>query len=185
MPTNEQTLGSFIQYFNAGSIANIKAQFCNDDPAANPQVPCVGITDHGPAFFLQQGVDDLFTQLLRTTFKNLTWVSYPPHLTWPGGGAYQYAEIGVQSTFTGTYKGNWFPSGGPHGSSPLSNLQNYAHYGHHLGKKRGNADGLPAFAVFTFDGANKIRQLQMYLDRYALMQSITENKGEWDAPGGN
>jgi hypothetical protein len=198
MPTNLDTLNLFILYFNNHDTANIMKQFCQNDPNAglpNPNpppntiynAPVAGITDHGPAFYGEADVLSLFQRLF-STFNNLTWVPYlAPNLSWPGDVTYPNPEIGVQFTFTGTYKGDWFPPGGPHGSSPLSNLQNYAHHGESLGKKRGNADGLPAVAVFSFDTAAtpKIRQLQMYLDRYALMQSITKNKGDWDAKNGN
>jgi hypothetical protein len=203
MPTNQDTLKLFIQYFNAKDTANIMNQFCKNDPNAglpNPNpppniiynAPVVGLTDHGPAFYGEADVLVLFQRLF-STFKDLTWVPYmipgygaAPKLTWaappdPPIGKI-VGEIGVQFNFTGTYKGNWFPVGDDHWSPPLSNLQNYAHFGESLGKKRGNKDGLPAFAVFSFDGAAtpKIRQLQMYLDRYALMQSITKYPKEWE-----
>jgi hypothetical protein len=37
---------------------------------------------------------------------------------------------------------------------------------------------LPAFAVFTFDDGSLIQQLQIYMDRYAAMMSITKKR--WD-----
>ena len=54
-------------------------------------------------------------------------------------------------------------------------------------EKRGDTTGkgLPGVALFSFDSGANIRQLQIYIDRYALMQSITKGKGNWDAPGGN
>ena len=94
-------------------------------------------------------------------------------------------EVAVQFWLTGQYQNDWFQSGA-HKSDPLSNLHNYSH-GQHLGRKRGDTTGkgLPGVALFSFDSGANIRQLQIYIDRYALMQSITKGKGNWDAPGGN
>lgn len=56
-----------------------------------------------------------------------------------------------------------------------------------MGRRRGDksGNGLPGVALFSFDSGGLIRQLQIYIDRYALMQSITLKPGDWDAKGGN
>jgi hypothetical protein len=42
-----------------------------------------------------------------------------------------------------------------------------------LGKSASHHNGLPAFAIFSFQERTfKIQQLQIYLDRYAMMESI-------------
>jgi hypothetical protein len=86
------------------------------------------------------------------------------------------------------YANDWFQpgDGSGHDSPPLSNLHNYPN-GQNMGRKRGDksGNGLPGVALFSFDSGGLIRQLQIYIDRYALMQSITLKPGDWDAKGGN
>jgi hypothetical protein len=186
------TLNSFISYFNNHNLTGVMSTFCQDDKTTNPNAPCVGITDHGPAFILRNDVSTLFQQLF-STFQNLTW--NPVQATWAQQTAAMPSwagtlgpvtnEVAVQFWLTGKYQNDWFQSG-QHASPPLSNLHNYQH-GQNLGRYRGDKTGmgLPGVAFFSFDSGANIRQLQIYIDRYALMQSITQNKGDWDAPGGN
>ena len=187
------TLTSFISYFNNHNLTGVVSTFCQDDATTNPNAPCVGITDHGPAFILRAGVSTLFQQLF-STFQNLTW--NPVQATWAqqtaampswtGNLGPVTSEVAVQFWLTGTYQNDWFQSPDPHASAPLSNLHNYRH-GQNLGRKRNDPTGmgLPGVAFFSFDSGSNIRQLQIYIDRYALMQSITRNRGDWDASGGN
>jgi hypothetical protein len=119
------------------------------------------------------------------TFQNMKWKDLQPRLTWTGTTMGKTTgEIGIQMTVTGNYRKKWFQpppdsTMRDHSSKPLSQLDDDP-YGGPLGKIRGDAGGLPAFAVFSFDGSSQIRQLQIYLDRYALMQSITAQPGDWD-----
>ena len=186
------TLTSFITCFNNWDEDGVMGTFCQDDTTANPNAPCVGITDHGPGFVSRADVRTLFHQLF-STFQNLqwnsvqaTWAAQPAAMpSWTGNLGPVTSEVAVQFWLTGKYQNDWFQSGA-HASAPLSNLHNYTH-GQHLGRKRGNstAMGLPGVAFFSFDSGPQIRQLQIYIDRYALMQSITKGKGDWDAQGGN
>jgi len=192
MPTNDDNVTSFIEFFNAHDEAGLMTLFCADDPLnpippALPDFPCAGITDHGPAFYGRTAVQSLFHQMF-TTFQNLDWVEYvvpsvglnAPRLSWTGPPniGNTTGEIGVQLTFQGKYHADWFRPPSNHVSKPLSQLHNYTH-GRPLGRQRGDQSGLPAFAVFSFDSNHNIRQLQMYLDRYAMMQSITLQPGHW------
>jgi hypothetical protein len=168
-------------------------KFCLDDTTTDPIAPCVGITDHGPGFRGTTEVTALFQQLF-ISFRNLTWnpvqatwAALPAAMpSWTGNLGPVTSEVAVQFWLTGQYQNDWFQSG-THASPPLSNLpHNYSH-GQHLGRYRGDptGNGLPGVALFSFDSGPEIRQLQIYIDRYALMQSITKNKGDWDAKGGN
>jgi hypothetical protein len=84
-------------------------------------------------------------------------------------------EIGIQMDVAGTYSAPWFqhPSPGSttksHFSMPLSQLPSAQ--GNSLGKSDTDHSGLPAFAVFSFQSATCLQQLQIHMDRYALMQS--------------
>jgi hypothetical protein len=172
MPTNEQNLASFQTAVNSHNVTAIMNLFCQDNPPGvkKPNYPCLGITDHGPAFFGQSDINDFFNQLFKT-FSSMAWTWPPPTApTAPVLISTDGNTLGVQMTVTGTYQNPWFQPPSTHASPPLSQLG--TGYTGSLGKNRNDTAGLPACAVFTFDGSNKIRQLQMYLDRYALMQSI-------------
>jgi hypothetical protein len=180
--SNDTTLGDFIKHFNQHDTNKLMSTFCQDDTGSSPNAPCVGITDHGPAFILSTDVQSLFNQLF-TTFHKLTWTPLQaPSLSWSGSLGSVTGEIAVQFTLTGQYVNDWFQS--THASPPLSNLHNYQN-GQSLGRRRKDNTGLPGAAFFSFDASSKIRQLQIYIDRYALMQSITQTAGDWDASGGN
>jgi hypothetical protein len=178
---NPDTLGRFLDIVNNPANGNyqdpdylVDNLFCAQDLTQNPPIPCVGITDHGPAFKGKAAVITLFKRLF-TTFQNMQWtqVNVPLLAT---------NEIGIQMTVTGTFNAPWFGNATGHVSPPLSQLGSPT--GLPLGKYRGDSSGLPAFAVFTFNAHFLIRQLQIYLDRYALMQSITLANKPWnpDAP---
>jgi hypothetical protein len=184
MPSNDETLTSFVGYFNAHDINNVMAQICDDVPNANPPpnytAPGVGITDHGPAFWGRADVTTLFTQLF-ASFPDMQWTQLAgsQRLT-------ATSEIGIRMTVTGTFTNPWFNTASGHVSPPLSQLGHGT--GLKLGKFRGGAPGLPAFAFFAFNAGYKIQQLAIYMDRYAMMQSITAAGGwkpdalAYDAP---
>jgi hypothetical protein len=49
--TNDQTLTDFLTDLNSHNVTKLMKLFCQDDPdSTNPKFPCLGITDHGPAF---------------------------------------------------------------------------------------------------------------------------------------
>jgi hypothetical protein len=186
------TLTNFITCFNNHDEDGVMDKFCLDDTTTTPHAPCVGITDHGPGFIGSVEVRMLFHQLF-STFHNLrwnpvqaTWAAQPAAMpSWTGNLGPVTSEVAVQFWLTGQYQNDWFKSGA-HASPPLSNLPHNYH-GQHLGRKRGDPSGmgLPGVALFSLDSGPEIRQLQIYIDRYALMQSITSGQGDWDAPGGN
>ena len=79
-------------------------------------------------------------------------------------------------TVTGTYQDQWFQHQPP-GIKVITRtlfLNFKGQVGAPLGARKGDHNGTPAFAVFTFDGSKSclIYQLQIYVDRYAMMQSI-------------
>ena len=168
--TNDSQLTDFLNYFNSTRItpnftaaqkaAEVMKFFSVDTP--NP-FPCLGITDHGPPFIKVDEVTTFFTQLFKT-FPDMQWLSPPP--TTPNA-----------PRLTATYQDQWFQHQPPgiksHHSHPLSQLPK-GQVGRPLGAPKGDHNGTPAFAVFTFDGSKSclIYQLQIYLDRYAMMQSI-------------
>ncbi len=140
--------------------------FCPQGVVNGLIVPAVGITNHGPAFTGVAPVTTLFTQLF-TTFPDLAWTGAGPELYSKDGNT-----IGVQINISGTFAAAWFQT--THRSLPLSQL------GSGTQNNLGNP-GLPAVAVFTFNGSNKIQQMALYLDRYALMQLIAQNN--WTPSG--
>jgi len=188
---NIDQLRTFLGIFNdttltaSQTVAKLKPLFIADTPnSVHPQFPGVGITDHGPGFFGWDAVSKFFLQLF-TTFKNMQW-TYPPAKA-PGAPILQSADyntIGFQMDVTGTFEAPWFDAASGFGSMPLSALGPGAVSHHHLGKRRGNAEGVPASAFFTFDGTNQylIKQIAIYMDRYAMMQSITPGAWNPDAP---
>lgn len=180
MPTNDDTLKKFLDYFNAHDYNNLMDQFCDDVPLGHKPYflfPIVGITDHGPAFYGRDDVGTLFDQLFKT-FLDMTWTQYtPPKAAAPAPRLYTKdgvlpGEIGIQMDINGTFTKHWFaPTDTTHGSLPLSQLSD-SDQAQPLGKNKNHHTGLPAFAVFTFNDKYLIQQLQLYLDRYAMMQSI-------------
>jgi hypothetical protein len=187
---NIDTLRTFLNVFNNTAlnpdqtVIQLKPLFSADVTVGGKIVsPGVGITDHGPAFYGWDDIEIFFRQLFKT-FKDMQW-HYPPKAI-PGAPMMSDGSntFGFQIDVTGTFENPWFPSTSTHASPPLSQLKKGNHL--HLGKKRGNKEGVPASAVFTFDGSASflISQIAIYMDRYALMQSITANPGDWtpDAP---
>ena len=167
------TLTDFIKHFNKQDYTSIMTTFCNDDTTHTPHAPCVGITDHGPAFTGTIDVQTLFSQLF-TTFNKLTWNSV--QATWATQSAAMpswtgnnlgpvTSEVAVQFWLTGVYANDWFQpgDGSGHDSPPLSSLHNYPN-GQNMGRKRGDksGNGLPGVALFSFDSGGLIRQLQIH-----------------------
>jgi hypothetical protein len=190
---NIDQLRTFLRIFNNKNltadqtVTQLMPLFSPDITTGGKIVsPGVGITDHGPGFFGKSDIGTFFHQLF-TTFHNMQW-TYPPAKA-PGAPFLQSSDnntIGFQMDVTGTFEVPWFDKASGFGSQPLSQL-GQADVSHSpLGKRRGNNEGVPAFAVFTFDGTNQflIKQIAIYMDRYAMMQSIIKTSGVWnpDAP---
>jgi hypothetical protein len=172
---DKDTLSNFLKYLNQQDTTNLMKQFCGDDPnSTNPKFPCLGITDHGPAFYGNDDVKLFFNQLFKS-FPDMQWVAPPP--SQPNAPQLTAADtIGIQMTVTGKYADEWFQpptlrGQKDHTSLPLSQLPKTP--GSPLGARKGDHNGTPAFAVFSFDKKSYlIRQIQIYLDRYAMMQTI-------------
>jgi hypothetical protein len=181
---NIDQLRTFLGIFNnknltpAQTVTQLMPLFSPDITTAGKIVsPGVGITDHGPGFFGKSDIGTFFLQLF-TTFHDMQWTWPPaaiPAAPMLSDGANTF---GFQMDVTGTFEKPWFSHASGFASQPLSQLGTGTHQ--HLGKKRGNAGGVPACAVFTFDGTAQflIKQIAIYMDRYAMMQSIT-NAGGW------
>jgi hypothetical protein len=180
---NPDTLGYFLDIMNNPMNPHyqdynylVDTYFCPDNSKLNPTIPCVGITDHGPAFYGRAATKLLFQRLF-ATFNPMRWVYPPP--TAPSAPQLVSADlntIGIQMTVRGTFQAPWFAIGSGHESAPLTQLTTPT--GSPLGRYRQDTGGLPAVAVFTFNAQNLIQQLQIYTDRYALMMSITTAR--WD-----
>ena len=188
---NIDKLQAFLTIFNDTTltqdetVAQLQPLFCADVTTGGKlKFPCMGITDHGPAFYGIDGVSILLTQLF-TTFKNLQWTFPPPSMaSAPFMTSLDGNTISFQMDVTGKFHKHWFAHASGHASSPFSQLPAGTDLA--LGRKKGDHGGLAAVAVFTFDGTNYflIKQIAVYMDRYAMMQSITKNQGDWipDAP---
>jgi hypothetical protein len=164
---NSDTLKAFLDTLNDQQlprnqkIDRLMGLFCEDRTEGRKEFPCLGITDHGPAFKKRHDVAGFFDQLLRT-FPNMTWtpVADADPLT-------STNEIGIQMDVKGKHSEGWFAKGNPHYSLPLSELDHGSH----------KTTEVPAFGVFSFDqndhgGAFRIRQIQIYMDRYKMMHDV-------------
>ena len=161
---NSDTLKRFLDTLNdpqlprRRKVENLMQLFCQDRTVGRQEFPCLGITDHGPAFKKRYDVDNFLDQLLRT-FPDMTWT--PVANASPLTAA---EEIGIQMDIKGKHSEGWFQKGDPHYSMPLSELN--------IGSNK--TTKVPAFAVFSFDqGENSpIRQIQIYMDRYKMMHDV-------------
>jgi hypothetical protein len=191
MPSNDQTLDQFFAVFASGGsaankVASLMALFCQDDNAAKPTIPAVGITHHGPNFVGVAQVAKLWKQFF-DSFDPFTFA--PARLTLPGYPNEQPAPrlyskddypsadkpvhvIGVQTFLTGTFVKEWFQD--HHASPPLSTIC-YPVGAAHRGPLQTT---LPATAVFVFDAAAKITNLSIYLDRYRMMHELAPGAHE-------
>ena len=161
---NSDTLETFLRTLNdhllprQQKIDRLMELFCDDRSDGKKEFPCLGITDHGPAFKKRHDVMGFFDQLLKT-FPDMTWtpVAHANPLT----GA---DEIGIQMDVKGRHSAGWFAKGDPHYSMPLSELDHGSNKTTHV----------PAFGVFSFDkgGKHPIRQIQIYMDRYKMMHDV-------------
>ena len=118
--------------------------------------PCLGITEHGPAFTNRHKIAGFFDQLLQT-FPDMTWtpLAHSTPLT-------SADSVGIQMDVKGTHSAGWYPQGHPHFSMPLSELQHGSN----------KTTDVAAFGLFSFDPDGKIRQIQIYMDRYKMMHQV-------------
>jgi len=168
---NSATLTAFLGALNDphlsrhDKINKLMEHFCEDRKAGKREFPCLGITDHGPAFKKRRDIEGFFHQLLRT-FPDMTWT--------PVANAHPLTskdEIGIQMDVKGKHSEGWYPKGDSHYSMPLSELRTGSN----------KTTEVPAFGVFTFDQEGKfpIRQIQIYMDRYKMMHDVAPD--DWDA----
>jgi hypothetical protein len=166
---NANTLTNFLGILNNQGlprdqkVTQLMGLFCADRVDAGPPprtFPCLGITEHGPAFKGSNEVKHFFTQLL-TAFPDMTWTQLPHSSQLTSAN-----EIGIQMDVKGTQKGMWFQKPDRHYSMPLSEL-----HAHHIHNR---TTDVPAFGVFAFDsgGSFPIRQIAIYLDRYKMMHQL-------------
>jgi hypothetical protein len=161
---NSDTLKHFLDALNDArlerkqKVKRLMELFCPDRSKGKKDFPCLGITDHGPAFKKRHEVESFFDQLFQT-FPDMTWtpVKHANPLT-------TAEEIGIQFDVKGKHSGGWFQKGHPHYSMPLSELSHASH----------KTTEVPAFGVFSFDqgGGFPIRQIQIYMDRYKMMHDL-------------
>lgn len=157
-------LNDFFQVLTPGAaghyknVAEMMALFCA--VSADNKLPAVGLTDFGPNF---EGADveDLWEQLFKTFPDDIKLTEIPPRTRSTGP-----TTIMVQTRLEGTHKHDWFSHAHPpghkdHHSPPLSGLP--------VANKKMN---LPACAVFTFDGSDKITKLSIYFDRYRMAKQL-------------
>jgi hypothetical protein len=167
---NSDTLTAFLRALNdrklprRQKIDKLMELFCEDRTAGKRRFPCLGITDHGPAFVQRHDIEGFFDQLFRT-FPDMTWTPVPnsPHLT-------STHDIGIQMDVKGKHSEGWYPKGHSHHSMPLSELDHGSN----------KTTEVPAFGVFSFDpeGNSPIRQIQIYMDRYKMMHDVAPD--DWD-----
>jgi hypothetical protein len=167
-------LNTFFEVFRHGSPTYGPAHVPDLMQSVFSRNPSVGITDHGPNFKGATDVETLFDTIF-IAFPEIWWTET---LTQPGLAhpilaprlysldTFATPTIGVQSTFVGTHKGDWFQHTGAkdHYSLPLSAIP-------HTSKPT----LIPLCAVFTFGDAQNpdlVTQLSLYLDRYKLLRDL-------------
>lgn len=158
------------------------AFFCGD-AAGPPQIPAIGITNHGPhgakePYFLGQAeIQDLWKQFY-TSFPDFYF--QPANIILPGSPGGVQAPVfssnnpvpmrSVQCDLKGTFKADWYQHPHPHQSPPLSTLH----------PKPGGPYlkvSIAACAVFSYDNANLITRLWIYMDRYKLQTDLGPGSG--------
>jgi hypothetical protein len=169
------TLDTFFSVFNpnsgAGTYKNvdilINGVFCVDDFTQTPQIPWVGIAQHGPQFPNSGAIRTLFTRLVQT-FPDIWWgesTTAPPQVTAVprlySNDGYGTRTVGVQTTLFGHHNAPWFQEEGfslPLSAIPVNN----------------RPTNIPAFAVFSFgaDVPTRVSQLSIYMDRYRQMADL-------------
>jgi hypothetical protein len=161
--------------------------FCPDDRPNNPTIPGVGITSHGPNFYGQVDITNLFDQLF-TSFNppnlqpgqdplSITQLldpttNTPARLYSPDN---QLTTIAVRATLKGTYVQPWFQKDknkkdkDSHYSKPLSDIPTFPN-------ARMGLNSIPMVVVFFFgdtNNPNSVSQVAMYLDRYRFVTDLT------------
>ncbi|MBV9460631.1 MAG: hypothetical protein JO141_24410 [Bradyrhizobium sp.] len=152
------------------------AFFCEDAPGP-PQIPAIGITNHGPhgpkePYFLGQAqIKDLWRQFY-TSFPD-DFYFQPTNIIvpgFPGGtGAPVFSSNApvsmraVQCDLKGTLKADWYQDA--HVSPPLSHIHPRRGGPHHKAS-------IAACAVFAYDNKNLITHLWIYMDRYKLQTDL-------------
>ena len=158
--------------------AALGAFFCGDLPGP-PQIPAIGITNHGPygpkePYFLGQAdIQDLWKQFY-ISFPD-DFYFQPANIVLPGSPGGVRAPVfssnapvpmrAVQCDLKGTFKSDWYQTPHPHTSPPLSTIH----------PKPGGPYfnvSIAACAAFSYDNANQITRLWIYMDRYKLQTDL-------------
>jgi hypothetical protein len=182
-PTSpDDNLDQFFAVFTSGDstaqkITALMNLFCQNDNAAHPTIPAVGITHHGTDFIGVADVTSLWNQFF-TSFDNFKVAA--AKLTLPGHagdvqGPRLYSPatyptsatpvpmIGVQTFLSGDFVQHWF-SAAPHNSHPLSGINPVP-----AAQNGPLHTRIPASLVFAYDShSHLITNLWAYLDRYKL-----------------
>jgi hypothetical protein len=165
------TLAQFAQ-----KAATLTGFFCPQS-AGPPEIPAIGITNHGlqanqPYFKGVTEVTNLWLWFYKC-FDSFTFA--PTTLEMPGGnapaprfqatvaaGGTQIPMRAVQCDLSGTYQLQWHPPN--HDSPPLSTIPipTSGHLSTHIA----------ATAVFAFDANNLITRMWVYMDRYKLQTDL-------------
>jgi hypothetical protein len=159
--------------------------FCPDSPINKPTIPGVGITSHGPNFYGQADITNLFNQLFLSFNppqggqSPLSITQVLDQTTNTPGRLYspdtQQTTIGVRAIFQGTYVQPWFQKDKnkhdkvSHYSKPLSDIPVFQNALMTLNQ-------IPGVVVFTFGDPNNqysVSQVSMYLDRYRFITDLT------------
>ncbi len=171
---NTGTADNFFGFFATGAttpqdIISVMTLFSPDSGGTvlpfptKPTSPSLGIAHAGPQFFGQTAISLLFNKLI-TSFPNLKFTPsvFVPN-SHPPVPLYCYSQdgntIAVQATLaTGPFMQAWFSSSEQAYSKPLSDIEPDQH----------SVSYVPAYAAFTFDGNNLIKNLAIFMDRWQM-----------------
>lgn len=166
--SNNAAIDNFFKYFVAASEANLLGLFTADAPGP-PQIPSVGIANHGANFIGSADVKALFDRLF-SSFPDLTLKEVDKTRRLYSLDSYTgYQTVGAQATLKGTFQKMWFPKvpgtadSASHYSKPLSDIA--PNQGNYL------VTTIAVFAMFALSG-NSIAQISFYLDRYKFKADL-------------
>ena len=157
----------------AGTYKNvdilINNVFCVDDFTQTPQIPWVGIAQHGPQFPNSGAIRTLFTRLVQT-FPDIWWgesTTAPPQVTAVprlySNDGYGTRTVGVQTTLFGHHNAPWFQEEGFRclcRPIPVNNRPT-------------NIPASLQFFSFGADVPTRVSQLSIYMDlRYRQMADL-------------
>lgn len=160
-PNTQQIKTLVDTYFSASASLGISP---GGDTQQGPQL--------GPQFPNPDAIKIAFNQIV-TSFPHATFVPFPQS---PPGPVYCSSgnTIIVQAQLsTGKHLKPWFPFGSDPYSKPLSDIE----------PDKTQFAFVPACAVFTFDNAQKILNLAIYMDRWQMAVDLWPGVGTGKKPG--